>query len=345
MNMEFDRAKFDDNYTLINNIDMDHYPDTMKELFLTAAGLRTYAMQIYEIFAQTIYSHFPHMIRDAGLYSDPQKFDEVKERIDTAETQEERQEYEEFLDDLERHFEEEGKKFRDGFRDIAKVVREDSDILEKNCRQDLTSGSFFYGKIEGAMKIRGVQIEEMAEVIKNVYIEPMQSLKDKMKAYDAEIDKYLDPHNAFDRFMKALPSADEFSSLAKFAEKKADAGVEAMKAAYSVALKGIEYIGDKILNIQQMEERRKLQDELDQLSKEYGQYKEKYQKVVNEYDKAHSLVTFMEEAKYFSDHAKPFIKHATKDLEKVGQALNDKDVAAFHDRIAKIKEDYAVFWK
>ncbi|MCM1121512.1 MAG: hypothetical protein NC416_02905 [Eubacterium sp.] len=343
-NMEFDRAKFDDIYVLMNRIDMEHYPDTMKDLFLSAANLRTYAVQIYEIFAQTIYSRFPPLLRDAGSYSDPAKFDDVKEHIRKVGTPEERRDYEEALEELEQCFEREGKKFYDILQDIAGTVQEDSDILAKNCRQDLISGAYFYGKIESSMKIRGIQIEEKADVIKTVYVEPMQKLKDKIKAYDAEIDKYLDPRNAFDTFMKAMPSADEFASLVKFAEKKADASVEAMKAAYSVAMKGIEYIGGKIVNIQKMEERHKLREELDQLSKSYEQHKADYEKVVDEYDRANSLVTFMDEAKYFSDQAKPFLEHATEDLNLLGLALESKDAAAFHERVVKMEEDYLVFW-
>lgn len=257
----------------------------------------------------------------------------------------ERQDYEEALKEMEQRFVKDGKKFYNGLRDIAKVVQEDSEILEKNCRQDLTSGAFFYGKIEETMKIRGIQIEEKANIIKTIYVEPMQTLKNKIKAYDAEIDKYLDPQNAFETFMKAMPSADEFASLSKFAEEKADAGVEAMKAAYSVALKGIEYIGGKIVNVQKMEERQKLQDELNKLFESYEKHRSDYQKVVDEYDKAHSLIAFMDEVKYYSDQAKPFVEHVTKDLKRLGQALENKDAAAFHERLAKIEKDYAVFWK
>ncbi len=105
----------------------------------------------------------------------------------------------------------------------------------------------------------------MAKVIKNVYVEPMQALKDKIKIYNAQIDTHLDPNKAFERFMKALPSAEEFANLTKFIDNKADDKIQAMKAAYSVALSGIEYIGSKIINLENMEERRKLQEELDEL--------------------------------------------------------------------------------
>ena len=261
--MDFDRAKMEDTYTKIKHVDMEHFPDTMKDLFLAAADLRTYGAQVYQTFTQTMYSKMPSMLRDACVYSEPEQFAQIEEKIRAAKTPEEKKEYEEIFVDMEAVFLREGKAFAGSFGEIARKVREDSAIIGKNCRKDLTSGTFFYGKIEDSMRIRGSQIADMAGVIKDVYVEPMHKLKEQIKAYDADIDKYLDPNKAFERFMKALPSAEEFANLTKFAEEKADAKVQAMKAAYAVALKGIEYIGGKIVNFEKMEERRRLQEELD----------------------------------------------------------------------------------
>ncbi|MDE5938082.1 MAG: hypothetical protein K2H37_03250 [Lachnospiraceae bacterium] len=343
--MDFDRAKMEDTYMKIKNVDMEHFPDTMEDLFLTASDLRTYGVQIYQVFTQNMYSEMPSMLRDACAYSEPQQFAEIEEKIRAAKTPEEKKEYEEVLADMEEIFVREGKKFCDGFSAIAGTVWEDSTIIEKNCRKDLTSGAFFYGKIEDSMRIRGSQIADMAEVIKNVYVEPMQKLKAQIKSHDADIDKYLDPNNAFERFMKALPSAEEFANLTKFAEEKADAKVQAMKAAYAVALKGIEYIGSKIVNFEKMEERRRLQEELDKLKQDYEKYKAQYKDVVGEYDKAHSLLIFMEDVKYFSDYAKPFNQRATECIGQLEKALTEKDAAVYNGCVKEMEKDYSVFWR
>ena len=144
--------------------------------------------------------------------------------------------------------------------------------------------------------------------------------------------------------MKALPSAEEFANLTKFAEEKADAKVQAMKAAYAVALKGIEYIGGKIVNFEKMEERRRLQEELDKLKQNYAKYKAQYEEVVNEYDKAHSLLTFMDDVKYFSDYAQPFNKRAAEDVRQLEEALAGKDAAAYNECVKKMEDEYGVFW-
>ncbi len=342
--MDFDRAKMEDTYTKIKHVDMEHFPDTMKDLFLAAADLRTYGVQVYQTFTQTMYSKMPSMLRDACVYSEPEQFVEIEEKIRAAKMPEEKKEYEEIFADMEAVFLREGKAFAGSFGEIARKVREDSAIIGKNCRKDLTSGTFFYGKIEDSMRIRGSQIADMAGVIKDVYVEPMQKLKEQIKAYDADIDKYLDPNKAFERFMKALPSAEEFANLTKFVEEKADAKVQAMKAAYAVALKGIEYIGGKIINFEKMEERRRLQEELDKLKQDYAKYKAQYEEVVSEYDKAHSLLTFMDDVKYFSDYAQPFNKRAAEDVRQLEEALAGKDAAAYNECVKKIEDEYGVFW-
>ncbi len=343
--MKFDRAKMEDVHYRIKKVDMDHFPDTMKELFLSAISLRTYEQQIYQVFAQTVYSEFPVMLRNAGRYSKPQQFEEIKEQLHKAGTPEEKMVFTDILANRENIFQREGKKFYDWFQAIVKVVRENGGIIEKNCRKDLTFGIFFYGKIEDSLRVRGDQIAKMAEVIKNVYVEPMQALKDKIKAYNAEIDTYLDPNKAFERFMKALPSANEFADLTKFIDSKADGKIQAMKAAYSAALSGIEYIGTKIINLENMEERRKLQEELDELRRQYEKYRKQYENVVDEYDKVKNLLVFMDDLKYFSDYVKHFSNQAAEELSQLEQALAGRDAAAFHTCLERMEKEYSVFWK
>lgn len=343
--MKFDRAKMEDVHYQIKGVDMDYFPDTMKELFLSAISLRTYEQQIYQIFAQTMYSEFPVMLSNAGRYSDSQAFEGIREQLRKAGTPEEKILITDFLATQESIFQREGKRFYDWFKAIVKVVKENGDVIEKNCRKDLTSGIFFYGKIEDSMRVRGNQIAQMAKVIKNVYVEPMQALKDKIKVYNAQIDTYLDPNKAFERFMKALPSAEEFANLTKFIDNKADDKIQAMKAAYSVALSGIEYIGSKIINLENMEERRKLQEELDELRRQYENYKKQYENVVGEYDKVKNLLAYMENLKYFSDYVKPFSSQASEEIIQLEQALAGQDVAAFHTCIKRMEKDYSVFWE
>lgn len=86
--MKFDRAKMEDVHYQIKGVDMDYFPDTMKELFLSAISLCTYEQQIYQIFAQTMYSEFPVMLSNAGRYSDSQAFEGIREQLRKAGTSE-----------------------------------------------------------------------------------------------------------------------------------------------------------------------------------------------------------------------------------------------------------------
>ena len=129
--MDFDRAKMEDTYTKIKHVDMEHFPDTMKDLFLAAADLRTYGAQVYQTFTQTMYSKMPSMLRDACVYSEPEQFVEIEEKIRAAKTPEEKKEYEEIFVDMEAVFLREGKAFAGSFGAIARTVREDSAIIGK----------------------------------------------------------------------------------------------------------------------------------------------------------------------------------------------------------------------
>lgn len=335
--MQFDRAKCEDEYTKMQDILLENPPESMKNLYASAADYRKDATEIYRNLTYTVCVEFPGQIRTILEYTDPADFSELEEKIHTAETPETAAEYTSVLNEFLTRFRTEGDTFNGRLRTLCKSMRDCHDILEKNLRKDLTSGAFFYGQMEIAMQLRGRQIEELASIIKDVYVAEMNELKEKIKKYDESIDQFLDPKNAFDRFMKALPSADEFASLTKFTEKNPDAQVEAMKAAYSVAIKGITYIGDKIVNVANMEERESLQKELDRLQADYDKYKAQYENVIHEYNLVKNLVSLMDSMRYFSNQAGQFSDGLSGILAKLDGALTDQNAALYHSSILEVQ--------
>lgn len=335
--MEFDREKCEDEYIKMQDILLENPPEPMKNLYVYATGYRDDASGIYHDLTNTIQAEFPGRIRTVLKYSDPEELRELEEYICNAESPEKKAEYtairKEFLD----RFQKEADAFNERIHSLNQSMQERRDILEKNLRNDLTSGAFFYGKTQEAMRIRGKQIEQLAVIIQDVYVAEMNKLKEEIKVYNEKIDKFLDPSNSFQRFMKAIPSADEFESLTKFAEKNPDTQVEAMKAAYSVAIKGITFIGDEIVNVKNMEEREKIQKELNQVKQDYEKYNNQYEKVIHEYNMVKNLVKIMDGMRYFSDQAGKFTNDLSDKLEKLDSALNNQDVELYHSTILEVK--------
>jgi len=335
--MQFDRAKCEDEYTKMQDIPLENPPESMKNLYASAVKYRNDATEIYRTLTQTVYAEFPGLIRTVLEYTDPADFSELEEKIRTAESPAMAAEYTSILNEFLGRFQTEGTAFNGRLRSLCKSMQDCHDTLKKNLRKDLSSGAFFYGQTEIAMKVRGRQIEELASIIKDVYVAEMNALKEKIKKYDESIDQFLDPKNAFERFMKAIPNAEEFSSLTKFAEEKPDAQVEAMKAAYSVAIKGVTYIGNKIVNVANMEERERLQKELNKVQADYEKYKSQYENVTYEYNLVKNLVNLMDSMRYFSDQAEQFTNGLSDKLKKLDHALANKDAALYHSCILEVQ--------
>lgn len=336
--MIFDREKLEDEHIKMHNIDLSAPPKTMTELFASARNYRTNADQVYTLLTHTIYAEFPQYLYEIKEYTNADDFNELMKLISETSDQAQLDEYRDALKNLRSVFRTEGNKFNNKLKTLIKTLKEDCRILELNLRSDLTSGAYFYGRIEEAMSIRGKQIEEMANVIKVIYISPITELKNKIKKYNEKIDSYLDPHNSFEAFMKALPTADEFASLTKFSEKKPDAQVEAMKAAYSVAIKGINYIGEQIANVADMEERRKCQDELSKLMASYDAYKEKHDTVLHEYELVRNLVIILNGMSFFADAGNALLNQLGDSLSRLEDYLKNNNVSEYYFEILHIEK-------
>lgn len=341
--MSFDREKIEDEHIKIHNIDLSASPKTMTELFASARNYRTYADQIYTLLTHTIYAEFPRYLYEIKEYANVNDYNELMQLISETSDQIRLNEYKDALKIFCSEFKIEGKKFNNKIQSLIKSLKGNCRILEQNLRSDLTSGAYFYGRIEEAMSIRGKQIEEMANVIKDIYISPITELKKKIKKYNDKIDSYLDPHNSLEAFMKALPSADEFASLTKFAEEKPDAQVEAMKAAYSVAIKGINYIGEQIANVADMEERRKCQDELSKLMASYDAYKEKHDAVLHEYDLVRNLVIILNGMSFFADAGNVLLDQLVNSLSKLENNLKKDNVSEYYSEVLHIEKILQVY--
>lgn len=343
--MAFDRAKLEDEYTKMWAADLSSCSESMEDLFASASNYRTYSAGIYIALTGTLYSNFPPRFRAIKEYSDPDEFLELKNLIQNTADPAQLAEYKDALKTFTSRFVSEGKNFNNALADMLKKIQNYRNDLEKNFREDLTSGAFFYGKIEKALQIRGRQIEDMACVIKDVYIVPINALKARIQKYDDKIDKFLDPQNSFDNFMKSLPSAEEFTSLTKFSEQKPDAQVEAMKAAYSVAVKGVTYIGNIIVNVKDMEERSRLQDSLNSLMNEYDKYKSQYEKVIYEYTNVKNLVIILNGMKFFADSANEMIEKLSASINVMEDCVKNKDIDRYYSEVLTLQQYFECFWK
>jgi DNA repair exonuclease SbcCD ATPase subunit len=239
----------------------------------------------------------------------------------------------------------ESEKFNNVLAAAIKQMTEDRDALERNFRTDLTSDAFFYGRVQNSMKLRGVQIAEMAQAIKKTYIDPINSLKGKIEKYDQKINDAIDPNKSLENFMKALPTSDEFGSLTKFAEKKPDKQVEAMKAAYAVAIKGVEYLGKIIINVIDMEERGRLQKQLGELTAAYDKFNRNYETVIYEYDAVKNLVVILDGMKFFSDSAVEIIGVLRKALAELSESRKSGDVVLYHKTILELEKFFGKYWQ
>lgn len=343
--MQFDRAKYEDEYIKIHEIDLKKYPDYLMSLYMSAARYRKDAVNVYKMLTSSLYTKFPQLIDIVYEYIDLEEYQELNELIKNSRDEEVRVEYVTALQEWNTVFKREGAKWNDEITALYKSMKDYAKSLMDNSREDLSSGAFFYGQTENAMKNMGAQIEELALIIKTIYIEPMNVLKEKIKKYDEEIDAYLDPQNAFDNFMNAMPTADEFGSLLKFTETNADSQVAAMQAAYAVAIKGITYIGKKIVNLGSMEERRKLQDELDALQESYDKQKELYEKRVDEYNAVKNLVIILEGMKFFGKEAEKFVGELAVEREKQLEAYQNAEPLKYYECVKNMEEFLSVFWK
>lgn len=346
--MNFDRAKTDDEYIKMLKIDLSNPPETLSLLFSSASDNKSYATDLYELITGTAYTKFPPLLSAIIEYSDPDAFKELEEKIQTEKDEKQAEEYKKALQGITETLRTESEKFNNELAEFQKEIQKYSKPLKDNSREDLTSGAFFYGKVEEAMQKRGVEIVKIANMLKDVYIEPINDLKAKIEKYDAKISAYLDPQNSFDNFMKALPSADEFSGIAKFIETNPDAAVTAMKAAYSTALKGLEYIGNDIVNIVNMEERRELQKKLDDLTAQYKEFKRQYGNAVNEYDLVKNLVNLISIMKFFAEIADDLTEKMSCvsliDIPKSG-AVTGEIVSKYYAELLKLRSVFEEYWQ
>lgn len=343
--MQFDRVKYEDEYIKIYEIDLTKYPDYLMSLYMSAAKYRNDVVKVYKMFTSSLYTRFPPLMERVYEYINLQEYQELNELIKSSKDEEVRAEYVMALQEWNDVFKREGEKWNDEITALYKSMKDYAKSLEDNSREDLTSGAFFYGQTENAMKNMGAQIEELALIIKTIYIEPMNVLKEKIKKYDEKIDTYLDPQSAFNSFMNAMPTADEFGSLTKFTEMNVDSQVDAMKAAYAVAIKGITYIGNKIINLGNMEERRKLQNELNTLQESYDKHKELYKKRVDEYSAVKNLVIILEGMKFFGKEAERFVRELAVEREKQLEAYQNKQPLKYYECVKNKEKFLSVFWK
>lgn len=341
--MLLDREKLEDEYIKMYAIVLNDPPDSMRSLFTSAVGHRKCAVSIYNCLTADFYSKLTPLITAVMEYADPELFEDLAEKIKNSTDAAEIENYKGCVKEFTHMFVVEGQKFNEELASMLKSLNKDYSELSKNIRVDLTSDVYFYGKVEKALQVRGKQIAEMAEVIKNVYIAPMNTLKGKIKKYDDKIDDFIDPQKSFDNFMKALPTADEFASLSQFADKKPDTQVEAMKAVYSIALKGITFIGNEIVNVKNMEERRKLQDELDSMVENYDKYKGQYEKVISEYNMVKDMVIVLNGMTFFADIASKVSQELEVCTSNLSQYLKNKDVRKYKLEVVKFQKDFGSF--
>lgn len=342
--MQIDKIKIHDQYMQLTSINLSIPDKTLKDLYIDTALYRENAVNIYTMLMHTLYVELPPELNRIKVYANTKEFEKIEKLIQNADNNEELAEYEQVLKERKEMLQEKGIKFNKQIEHYIEYIKKNCVTLRNQSREDLQSDVFLYGKIQAAMKERGKQIESLGELIKNVYIKEINELRESIKAYNTEIDKYIDPQNSFDAFMKALPNADDFANLTKFAEKKADAQVDAVKAVYSIAINGITYIGNKIINFENMEERRKLQEKLHEVEKAYEANKETYENIINQYNLVKNLVIVLEGMQFFADEGEVVVNGLSRYLKKLDKALVNENVSEYYSCIAEVEEVLSVFW-
>jgi len=231
--------------------------------------------------------------------------------------------------------------------------------LYKNIRSDLSSDAYFYARVQNALAERGKHIEELGQMIKNVFVIPLQELTAKLKQYNDKIDELVDPKNTFDRFMNALPTAEEFGDIAKFAisasgsggsgdvpsvngDKGKDGGgdeaVEALKAAYQVAVRAVNYIADELFISDEMKKRDDLYREIKELRERYKQKMEEYNQQIEEYNKIKSLVIILRGMQFFCNESEPIITALDGVYTKLIAATQSPDAKAYKAALAELEK-------
>lgn len=239
---KFDAGVWADEFAELNQVIIKPESTVMPTLQRKAAELKSHAASIHDAVMESL----PLAIVQAKLVqsaSDPSLFTECERRLQDNPSDAEAIEY---FNALVENLKQVTGKLNTVLGATGKKIKDNVTVLKANTRTDLRTTGFYSQLNTECKRFEGV-IQRHTGMMQNNLIDPMRELEEKMKKWDADIEKKLDPENVMKRFKEFLPAEKELSTMLTQGGKSEEAAaVEGIKLAYSTALKGLDVLGTTI---------------------------------------------------------------------------------------------------
>lgn len=334
---KFDIDIWNDSYAALNNVIIKPESTFMPTLQKKANELRNDAREIYDTTIQTLPIAVSVSGKNPMINSNPSLFNTYVEKMkaDPSDTISAT-----YFNKLVERLKKEANTFDNKLEVIENTIRNNTKILKRNTRTDLTSTGF-YALLNSECKRFDKVIQSHTQMLLENFIEPMLALQAEMKKLDNEIEEKLDPENIIKTFKEFLPSEEEISSMITEGTKSPEtSAIEGIKLVYSTALKAFDVFASTLKLCEQVEEQVKLSNELEDLHNKYEEVnKNQHQMLQNQMElnyllKLHNILTFFADAG--ASEAKNISEMRTKLLGYIGAVPVDysnynKSIIEFRD--------------